>query len=59
MVRKIQIEELDSNVIAINDGQYNVCLVEAINTLDYHLAKTAISNFTEMLNRYLRIKRNE
>ncbi len=52
---KIEIEELDKNVIAISDGGRSVSIVETTAALDFHLAKHAISNFTEMLNRHVKL----
>lgn len=50
---KIEIEELNGKVIAINDGVRSASVVEATSALDFHLARDAIKKFTEMLNRHL------
>ena len=50
---KVEIEELNGKVIAINDGERSVSIVEVASALDFHLAKNAIRLFTEMLNRHL------
>lgn len=58
---KIAIEELDieNSVIGLNDGKKSVSIVEGKSALDFHLAKTALRNLTEMLNRHLLITKKE
>ena len=53
---KIEIEELSRGVIAINDGESSVSIVESFSALDFHLAQGAIRNFGEMLFRHLQKK---
>jgi len=55
---KIEIEELDDGVIGINDGERSVSVVESVSALDFHLARSALRNITEMLSRHL-IKKAE
>ena len=50
---KIEIEELDKNVIGINDGERSVSIVESVSALDFHIARDTLRKITEMLNRHL------